>query len=205
MKKVLSQLFLILFAQALYAEFPQRNFYFMRHAETQQNHDRVAQGNLDTSLNSTGVKQAKKIARALKNKGITCVITSKLERARVTGEIIARKLGVPLVTFDNLRGRSKGIMNGKPFGEWVQEWKVDKLIIPGAEKSQEFHDRIIGCIQDILMRFPGPILIISHGDTGPALSKETHTHYTKTAINAFPLFFEAPKHDNDTWKVYQVA
>ena len=58
--------------------------YFVRHGETDFNLFNISQGQLDTSLNETGIKQAKTIAKKLKDKNFDVIFCSSLKRARQT-------------------------------------------------------------------------------------------------------------------------
>lgn len=55
--------------------------YIVRHGETDENRLGIIQGQLDTKLNATGIKQARQVAIALKDIPFTLAFSSDLERA----------------------------------------------------------------------------------------------------------------------------
>ncbi|MBO0791597.1 MAG: histidine phosphatase family protein, partial [Ktedonobacteraceae bacterium] len=68
-----------------------RTFLFIRHGQTTWNVEQRLPGQLEgVALNDTGRKQAAHLADALTVLPISALISSPLERARETAEIIAR-------------------------------------------------------------------------------------------------------------------
>ena len=62
--------------------------YIVRHGETDNNLNGIIQGIIDTPLNETGIKQAMELKEKLKDVKFDLVITSPLQRAKLTAEII---------------------------------------------------------------------------------------------------------------------
>ena len=70
-------------------EFITMRIYLVRHGETEWNRVRRFQGRRsDLPLNSTGRKQVRALAEALKNKAFTAIYTSPLIRALETARLI---------------------------------------------------------------------------------------------------------------------
>src|ERR1700722_20172430 len=88
------------FQEAALARIP---FWFLRHGETDWNARGISQGNVDIPLNPTGLAQARSAAQRLRNRGIATIMCSPLSRARVTAEIVAEALSLPLQNDDGLR------------------------------------------------------------------------------------------------------
>src|ERR1700710_1866272 len=108
-------------------------FWFLRHGETDWNAQNLSQGNVDIPLNETGLAQARSASLLLRNRGIQSVISSPLSRARVTADIAAAELGLPVQIGEGWGEVSFGIKEGEPMAEWFQPW-VDGLMTPeGAE------------------------------------------------------------------------
>lgn len=61
--------------------------YIVRHGETQENRDGVIQGQRDTSLNATGLEQARMVGEALKDAKLGVAFSSDLSRAVKVREI----------------------------------------------------------------------------------------------------------------------
>ncbi|MBE0688577.1 MAG: histidine phosphatase family protein, partial [Anaerolineae bacterium] len=91
--------------------------HIIRHGETIWNHEKRWQGQLDTPLSERGVQQAKLLARYLQTRPITAIYTSDLQRAYVTGEIIADALGLRPQTDTRLREMNMGVLQGLTIGE----------------------------------------------------------------------------------------
>src|ERR1700756_519896 len=87
-------------------------FWFLRHGETDWNVRNLSQGNVDIPLNQTGLAQARSAALLLRGKGISSIISSPLSRARVTADIAAAELGLPVQVDDGLREVSFGVQEG---------------------------------------------------------------------------------------------
>ena len=68
--------------------------YVIRHGETDWNRELRLQGREDVPLNAAGKIQAAVCGDALKGLGIQAVFTSPLSRARLTGEILAGRIGL---------------------------------------------------------------------------------------------------------------
>ena len=108
-------------------------FWFLRHGETDWNTQNLSQGNVDIPLNETGLAQARSASLLLRNRGISNIISSPLGRAKVTADIAAAELGLPVQIDDGLREVAFGVQEGQPMSEWFQPW-VDGLLTPeGAE------------------------------------------------------------------------
>lgn len=70
--------------------------YIVRHGETEENAQKIIQGQLDTKLNATGMRQAELVAKALRNVPFSAAYTSDLVRA---SEVRVSKLGLPYFHF----------------------------------------------------------------------------------------------------------
>jgi probable phosphoglycerate mutase len=80
--------------------------YIVRHGETEENKQKIIQGQLDTQLNSEGEKQADLVAKALGDVPFDVCYSSDLKRATSTAErILVYHSGVKLETPPALRER----------------------------------------------------------------------------------------------------
>jgi len=66
----------------------QTRVYIVRHAETEENKQKIIQGHLDTILNSEGERQADLVAEALKDIPFDVAYSSNLRRAMDTAKRI---------------------------------------------------------------------------------------------------------------------
>lgn len=87
--------------------------YIVRHGETQENRDKIIQGQKDTELNANGEEQALVVGEALKDARIGIAFSSDLGRAVKTAEaILAHHPGITLHERVELRERGMGELEG---------------------------------------------------------------------------------------------
>jgi len=80
--------------------------YIVRHGETEENKQKIIQGQLDTPLNLEGEKQADLVAKALRDIPFDICYSSDLRRAANTAErILVYHSGVRLEKPEALRER----------------------------------------------------------------------------------------------------
>ena len=84
----------------------------IRHGETLWNQQGRMQGQNDSPLTPTGLEQARKLARRLKDVAFTALYSSDLGRAHQTARCIADATGHEIIADRGLRERSFGIFEG---------------------------------------------------------------------------------------------
>jgi broad specificity phosphatase PhoE len=142
----------------------------VRHGETDWNRDGRWQGHSDTHLNDVGREQAARLAGELD--GVDVVYSSDLARAQETAEIVAERLGLPVLRDERLRERSFGAWEGKTapeieveFREAHARWLAAEG--PGADDAEpfaEFAARVQGFLADVVARHPDEtVLVVAHG------------------------------------------
>lgn len=87
--------------------------YVARHGETDWNRKGRYQGQLESNLTSTGIQQARALAGALTNAGITRVISSPLARCVESARPLAQALGIPIETDPDLIEIAHGTWEGE--------------------------------------------------------------------------------------------
>jgi hypothetical protein len=84
----------------------QTRVYIVRHAETEENKQKIIQGQLDTILNSEGERQADLVAKALKDIPFDVAYSSDLKRAMDTAKrILVHHSGVEIQSHIAIRER----------------------------------------------------------------------------------------------------
>ena len=176
-------------------------FWFLRHGETDWNAQDLSQGSVDVPLNETGIAQARSASLLLKNRGIKSLISSPLSRARVTAEIAAAELGLPIQFDDGLREVSFGVQEGKPMAAWgFQEW-VDGLLTPdGAESFPALTARAVAAINRCIAR-PPLVLVVAHGAVFRAIRGAMGHEPNVRTRNAVPVWCEPPKNGSNRWEI----
>jgi broad specificity phosphatase PhoE len=147
--------------------------YLARHGETDWNIERRLQGGIDTALNSTGRKQAAKLAEQLKGVRLDAVYSSALRRSQETAEIARGK--APLKSLVGLNERRAGKFEGKrrdrktdpaTLEEFTKRSRDPDDDLDGGESLSQFYERVRAAIADIRRQYrSGAILIVGHGYT----------------------------------------
>ena len=173
-------------------------FWFLRHGETDWNAQNLSQGAVDIPLNETGLAQARSASLLLRGRGIRAIISSPLSRAKVTADIAAAQLGLPVQIDDGLKEVAFGVMEGKPMSEWFQPW-VDGLLTPeGAESFPTLTKRAVAAINRFIAR-PPVVLVVAHGALFRALRGAMGHEPNVRTRNAVPVWCEPPADGTGIW------
>jgi broad specificity phosphatase PhoE len=175
-------------------------FWFLRHGETDWNAQNLSQGNVDIPLNETGLAQARSAALLLRNRGITSIISSPLSRAKVTADIAANLLGLPVEVDRDLREVAFGVQEGKPMSEWFTAWVAGALTPAGAESFPDLTRRAVAAINRAIRR-PPVVLVVAHGALFRALRGAMGHEPNVRTRNAVPVWCEPPANGKDVWGI----
>lgn len=145
----------------------------IRHGETAWNADSRLQGQIDIPLNPLGLRQAARLADALRDEGLQAVIASDLQRAWATAQALAGPLGLPLTPEVGLRERGFGEMEGHTYREieqrwpdWSARWRAREpdFAAPGGESLVQFSARVLATVQRVARAHAGQtIALVCHG------------------------------------------
>jgi len=157
---------------------------FIRHGQTTWNMEHRLPGQVPgITLNDTGRKQAARLADALHILPISAIISSPLERARDTAEIIAQGRSLTLQLEPDLMDVNVGRWSGKVFDDLAKndpDWKAfvrDPTIAPeGVETFPQVQQRVVAaverwCSQETIGAYPA---FVAHAD----VIKLLIAHYT---------------------------
>lgn len=150
--------------------------YIVRHGETEWNKMQRSQGcSNDIPLSEEGIKQAKAIAKRLKNEKIDLFFSSNLKRAYETARIISKEHNKDVIRCDEFREINLGCWEGLCFDEIKEKYNDIYLIwhntphlaqIPNAERIADIRERTIKKLNEIINTYRDKnILIVSHGIT----------------------------------------
>jgi broad specificity phosphatase PhoE len=149
----------------------------VRHGESTWNAVRRWQGQADPPLSERGERQARNAALAARHHGpFDVIVTSMLQRARRTGELISSGLGVQLGTaISGLSERSAGEWEGLTRGEIEGQFPgflAEDRRPPGYESDASIVERSAEALRLIQVDHPGAtVLVISHGGIIHALER----------------------------------
>jgi broad specificity phosphatase PhoE len=179
-------------------------FWFLRHGETDWNAQGLSQGNVDIPLNRVGFAQAERAARTLRGVGIASIVASPLSRARVTAEIVAETLGLPVAIEEDLREVAFGEQEGQPMGDWYDDWIRGAFTPPGGETFAALLARGVAAINRCTAR-PGPVLVVAHGALFRALRLAFGHEPNVRTPNALPIRCTPPAEGGTAWALDPAA
>jgi len=149
----------------------QTTIYLLRHGEVanpkQIEYSRLA----GFPMTQTGRQQVQATAQKFAGLGIKpCVIlTSPLERAQETAQIVAQVLGnAPIKVDERLTEWDQGPWEGKPSEEFYKNsgYYAVPIKMEGLEPHGQAADRVISVIHELVTECDGkPVLIVSHRES----------------------------------------
>ena len=145
----------------------------VRHGETYWNEERRVQGGgSDIRLNDVGVKQAHKLASFLKNENIAVIISSPLQRAVSTAEVLASQHQLPVEVDEGLKEIEVGELEGlslstlnTTFSQFLMRWWKGggSERLPKGESLIELQERSWATIERLLAgNEDGTVVVVSH-------------------------------------------
>ena len=150
------------------------NLYIARHGQTEENVQRILQGQMPGHLTAEGIGQAEQLRDMLRDVPFQRIITSDLQRAVNTARIIAQPHGIEPELEPLLRERDFGIHTGGPY------IKISHALDPSAETMEQLAQRAADFLNKTAAlapspcplrpalpldssKAPSPILVVSHG------------------------------------------
>lgn len=135
--------------------------YLFRHGQTFYNKNKIFTGWKDSKLTPLGIKQAKIIARKLKNKKFQIAYTSDLSRCKATlREVLKYHPECKKTIVDwRLRERSYGKLEGISHKKFIEKYGIEKFNIyhrsydvapPAGESIKKVEKRVLSFIKDML-------------------------------------------------------
>jgi len=134
----------------------------VRHGETYWNDERRIQGgDSDIELNDTGLEQARKLAAFLENEPVAAILSSPLQRAIATAEVIASHHQLPVEVDQGLRELKVGELEGMSvsnlsttFSQFLMQWWQDggAVKLPNGESLVELQQRAWKAVERLLER-----------------------------------------------------
>ena len=144
----------------------------LRHGETPLSAERRFAGRGDIPLTEAGKLQAKAAAQRLAARGgIDLIVTSPLQRARLTAETVAAATGAPVEVDDGWIETDFGEWEGLSYAEAMERWpdevtawmKDTAKAPPGGESFAAAGRRVLGALNRLLARAePGRVVVVSH-------------------------------------------
>lgn len=138
--------------------------YVIRHGETNENINKIMQGNMETYLNEEGKKQALSLKEKVDEAHIDIILSSPKQRAIETAHLCAPN--IPIVIDDRLLSRNHGEFQGMARTEInLQDyWNIKKNIkYIKAESIGEIFNRVSSLLNDISTNYSDrTVLLVTH-------------------------------------------
>lgn len=148
--------------------------FFVRHGKDDENY---RGGWSSLGLVPEGIEQAKQLARDFSEKrveyDITKIVSSDLPRAKETADILAKKLGLAVVSEERLREADNGKLAGMPNEEALVKYPrlfwstlMPDECYPNGESPNMFFSRIKTWFESFLNECKdtdGNVLVVTHG------------------------------------------
>jgi broad specificity phosphatase PhoE len=148
------------------------HIYIARHGETTWNVEGKIQGRSDPGLSPRGQQQSLALLEQLKDRPLTTIYTSSLQRSILTAQPVAHYFGLPIRQTSELDEIAFGVLEGRnlyQFDEVIKkEWerfKDDRFNyrIPGAENYTDVANRVRPFVERILEDHQDQeVLVIGH-------------------------------------------
>lgn len=145
----------------------------VRHGETMYNAHNRYTGQSDVPLNTLGERQAAALGECLATEHLDVIVTSDLERTRITAGAIARYHGLTIQEDIDLRELAFGEWEGYTYNEvlarnanQVAQWRTDPVTYapPGGETVAQLRDRCARALKRWQKQYPeASVLWVTHG------------------------------------------
>ena len=142
--------------------------YLVRHGETEENAEGLLQGKSGGKLNSIGIEQARLTGLKLRNKGITAIHSSNLDRALDTALMISDIIGAVLIPESQLRERNLGNLEVKSWDDYLKAQQAsgqshEEFKPEGGESFLEMRIRLKPFLEEITDPYQrGNLLLVGH-------------------------------------------
>lgn len=143
-----------------------------RHGQTDYNASGKLQGQVDIALNEIGRAQAAAAAEVLMRVRPARIVSSDLDRAHATAQVLAERLGTEVHLDERLRERGFGQWEGLTHPEIAERWPEQFGVWTGgghpegigAETRGEAGQRLAAAVREEAAAMDGGVLVItSHG------------------------------------------
>lgn len=147
-------------------------FHLVRHGNTELPDGLLGGRTFDFGLSAAGRTQILGLRLLLWPEKIERIYASPLKRTQESAHLLARDLGVPVQTVDDLNELNFGAWSGQAFEnlDRQQDWNEFNSFrsgsrIPNGELMLEAQTRVVALMLRLRDEFPdGRLLVVSHGD-----------------------------------------
>ena len=167
--------------------------YFARHGQTEENVNRIFQGQLPGRLTEEGKRQAVAMGEELAGVSLDAVVSSDLQRVVDTVQLAVGNRNLPWEKNSLLREIDWGSWTGRPLDS------VDRKHLPSdAETKEMLYERAGRFVEYLRKNYEGKkVLVVAHGLVNrsiqaqilgvPADQGHTETHMKKAEVRYFEI------------------
>ncbi len=143
--------------------------YIVRHGETVENNAKILQGHLPGHLTEQGKAQVGTTANALAEMNVPfdVIVSSDLQRAVDSADIIARRLQLTVETTPLLRERDWGEFTGMTADEAAKRFRIDgqwRFPDGTVETEEEIYVRATNALAYLQQHYEGKtVIVVTHG------------------------------------------
>lgn len=150
------------------------NVYFVRHGETKESESSFSQ-TPKSCLSKDGIKQSKLVAKYLKDKNISRILSSEWERAKETAEVLSKILNISVEVIGNIHEKEQdeklyGISKKDPLYKRHHEELIDHYydyewkFLEAGESFKDLFERAHSFLIS-LAKLPenNNMIVVSHG------------------------------------------
>jgi len=173
----------------------------VRHGQSTWNAEGRWQGWADPPLSPLGEEQARDAVDHLRGAGLSAVVSSDLQRAWRTAELVRDGLGIapPVQVDPDLRERNVGVFQGHTITEILERWpdlfdEAGRLLQapPDGEDFDVLLARVVPALQRIARARPGErVLVVAHGGVIRTLERHLSVEPPPSTPNLGGRWFEA--------------
>lgn len=146
--------------------------FLVRHGQTIANKEKIWHGQVDTPLNEEGERQRQSLGAYFDNyTHAEVIVSSTLQRARLTAESIALPRGIELNHYSDLKEFYIGEWELQPYeallgdlGFFENMQNDENYVPPGGESRKNVADRFCGRLESLAGAHQGKnIVVVAHG------------------------------------------
>lgn len=174
----------------------------LRHGETELNSQERVAGQLDAPLSDKGIEQVNEVVKSFQDKDFDIIITSPLQRAFQTAEIISSNLNIELNIDARFQERNFGELQGLTWEEFKLQYPElasrkdnspqKQEYLPTGESITEMSSRVKVGLYNLIKKFFGKnILLVTHAGViriiqriiRPILTEKSQREIDDTDVN----------------------
>ncbi len=173
--------------------------FVARHGQTESNKLGKLMGQIDESLNSQGIEQAKGLADKINIGDFDIIMVSPLKRAKETAAIINEKIKLPTIENEKIMERNFGslsVMKWSDMPGGLEMKTIDRAqkydYRPyGGESAEEVKNRVMNFLDELRVKYSDKkVLVVAHAGILKMINFIVTGNTIDTPDNAAILEFE---------------